>query len=85
MHKPIWFWFWTVSIPCAGVANVLAFWIFARLHSIGYTRHWWRMEDFKLYKLYWELAPEHGWSRLPLIAAGGFFLIACAVLLLSNL
>lgn len=63
-------WFWVVSIPLAAIANVLAFQIFARLESLGYRRRWWRMEDFRLYKLYWKLAPEQGWSRMPLIVAG---------------
>ena len=81
MHGGIWF--WAVGVPCAGIANVLAFWIFARLGSIGHARHWWRMEDFRLYRLYWKLAPEHGWSRMPLIAAGGFFLLAVASVFLA--
>jgi hypothetical protein len=79
MHKTTWILLWAVpvSLLCTGAANILAFWIFARLDSIGYPRHWWRMEDFGLYKVYWKLAPEHGWSRLPLVAAGAFFLVAC--------
>lgn len=74
-------WFWAVAMPCAGIANVLAFWVFARLDSVGHPRHWWRMEDFTLYRLYWKLAPEHGWSRLPLVAAASSFLVAGIALL----
>ena len=81
MREPIWF--WAVSIPCGGIANVFAFWIFARLDSIGHSRHWWRMEDFSLYRLYWNLAPENGWSRAPLIGAAMFFLIAGVALFLA--
>jgi len=81
MREPIWF--WAVSIPCAGIANFLAFWIFARLDSIGHPRHWWRMEDIRLYRLYWKLAPEHRWSRVPLIAAASLFLIAGAAMFLA--
>jgi hypothetical protein len=69
---------------CAGIANFLAFWVFARLDSIGHPRHWWRLgEDFRLYRLYWKLAPEHRWSRVPLIAAASFFLVAGAGLFLA--
>jgi len=41
MHAEIWL--WAVGVSCTGIANVLAFWIFARLSSIGYPRHWWPM------------------------------------------
>jgi hypothetical protein len=78
-------WFWAVAIPCAAIANFFAFQIFTRLESAGYPRRWWRMEDFRLYKLYWKLAPEHGWSRTPLIAAGVcFVIVAVAVLLFAG-
>jgi len=75
-------WFWAVAIPVGVIANFLAFQIFTRLESVGYSRRWWQMEDFRLYKLYWKIAPEHGWSRTPLIAAGICFVIAAAVVLL---
>jgi hypothetical protein len=39
------------------------------------------MEDFTLYRVYWKVALKHGWSRVPLIAAAGFFLIAVAAFL----
>jgi hypothetical protein len=84
VRSSIEFWFWRVSIPCAAIANVLAFWVFARLKSVGYKRRWWKMEDFKLYETYWRIAPEHSWSRLPLIAAVGIFLLGVAALLLPH-
>lgn len=70
-------------MPCAGVATVLAFWIFARLDSVGHPRHWWRNEDLRLYRLYWKLAPEHDWSRVPLVAAAISFLIAGVALFIA--
>ena len=72
-------WFWAIAIPLGAVANLFAFQIFARLETLGYGRCWWRMEDFRLYKLYWKLAPQHGWSRMPLVAAGLCFVSAAAV------
>jgi hypothetical protein len=81
MHKPIWF--WAISIPCGWIANVLALWIFARLDSVGHPRHWWRSEDFRLYRLYWKVAPANGWSRLPLIAAASSFMIAVVAAFLA--
>jgi hypothetical protein len=81
MHKTMWF--WAVAMACAGITNALALWIFTRLAAVGYPRRWWRMEDFKLYKLYWKLAPEHGWSRMPLLASGVSLLIAGAALFLA--
>jgi len=76
--------FWTISIPCAAVASVLLFWIFARLRTLGFERQWWKMQDFKLYATYWRLAPGQGWSRLPLIAAFALFALACVTLLLTK-
>ena len=75
--------FWFVSIPCVAVANVFAFWIFARLRQLGFERKWWR-PDFELYLLYWKLAPVNGWSRAPLIAAGSLFVGGIAALLLAT-
>jgi hypothetical protein len=76
--------FWFVTIPCSAVSGVLAFWVFARLSGVGY--HWsgWPHKDFRLYAIYWRIATEHGWSRWPLIAAGGLFLVGCAALLFSK-
>ena len=65
--------FLLVSVPCAGIANLLAFRIFARLREAGIKRRWWKNEDFRLYKIYWELAPARGWPRRTLIAAACFF------------
>jgi hypothetical protein len=77
--------FWAVTVPCGAIANGLAFWIFARLRKIGITRRWWKGEDFRLYGIYWRVAAEHGWSRWPLVAAGGLFAVGCAALLLAAL
>jgi hypothetical protein len=75
--------FWTVSIPCAAVANVLAIWIFARLKTLGFERRWWKQQDFFLYATYWRLAPKQGWSRLPLIAGAALFAVAVVVAIIS--
>ncbi len=81
MHRSIWL--WAVTMLFAGIANAFAFWVFARLDSAGYPRRWWRMEDFRLYSVYWKLAPKQGWSRLPLIGAGAALLIAGTALLIA--
>jgi hypothetical protein len=78
-------WFWAIAIPLGAVANLFALQIFSRLESVGYPRRWWRMEDFRLYKLYWKLAPEHGWSRMPLVAVGLCFVSAAAAVLVVAL
>jgi hypothetical protein len=75
MHKPLLF----ALLVCltAGsctAADLVAGQVFARLQPLGYERHWWRMEDFRLYRLYWHLAPAHGWPRWPLTVSFGCFL-----------
>ena len=73
-----------LGTTCTAIANLLTFEIFNRLESLGHLRRWWRMEDYKLLRLYWKLAPDHGWPRSPLIAAVGLMLIAFAALLLAT-
>jgi hypothetical protein len=75
--------FWLISVPCAGIANLLAFRIFARLKEAGIERRWWRHEDFRLYRLYWKLAPTRGWPRQTLIAAACFFGVGGAAMLVA--
>jgi hypothetical protein len=75
-----------VTIPCAAISGVLLLWVLARLRRIGYRRSGfnWPHKDFRLYAIYWRVAGEHGWSRWPLIAAGGFFFMGFAALLFSK-
>jgi|SRR6516162_8512491 hypothetical protein len=84
-HKLIWlFLAFAVGTSCVAVANFLAFEIFARLETLGYLRRWWRMEDLRLYRLYWNLAPEHGWSRAPLVMAVALMMVAVSAVLLAT-
>ncbi len=74
--------FWIVCIPCAAIANVLAFWIFARMSTLGFERDVWSVwTDVRLYTLYWQKAPENGWSRSPLVTMGVLISIAVSALL----
>ena len=44
-----------------GVGAVLLFvTIFSRLESIGYYHHWWKLQDVRMCKTYWNLAPKAG-------------------------
>jgi len=63
----------------AAFANILAFQAFDRLETLGYKRRWWKLEDFKLYRLYWQLAPKYGWPRWPILIAGCCFAIGAVV------
>jgi len=42
------------------------------------------MEDLRLYRLYWNLAPEHGWSRAPLVMAVALMMVAVSAVLLAT-
>jgi hypothetical protein len=76
--------FWTVCISCAAIANVLAFWIFARMAKLGLERHVWSVwSDVRLYRLYWQKAPENGWSRAPLVTMGVLIAVAVSVFVLA--
>ena len=83
MPKGIAFVFWLISLPCAAIANILAFRIFDRLREAGIERRWWKNEDFRLYKLYWKMAPDHGWPRGTLVVAACFFAVGGAAVLLA--
>ena len=75
--------FWLISLPCAAIANILAFRIFARLNEVGIEKRWWswKYEDIELYKLYWRLAPARGWPRRTLVAAVCFFAVGAVSIL----
>ena len=74
MHRPFLFaLLFALGLGSATVANLVAFQAFARLESLGYRRRWWKMEDLRLYRLYWLLAPSHGWPRWPLVTAMAVF------------
>lgn len=77
--------FWTVCIPCAAIANVLAFWIFARMGKLGFERGIWNWGDLRLYRLYWDKAPENRWSRTPLVAMGALMAVTICALFLAAL
>ena len=85
MPKGIAIVFWLIRMPCAAIANILAFRIFARLREAGIERRWWKNEDVSLYRLYWRMAPAHGWPRGTLVAAGSFFAVGGAALLLMTI
>ena len=78
--------FWSVCIPCGAVANILAFWIFARTERLGFDRPIWSVwGDLGLYRIYWQKAPENGWSRTPLVAMGLLLGVALSALLVAFL
>jgi hypothetical protein len=68
---------WTIPIVLGVSAIVLFVRIFSRLESIGYYHHWWKLQDVKMCKTYWNLAPKLGWSRIPLVAALMLLIAAC--------
>ena len=72
-----------VTIPCGAIANVLSYWIFARLRSVGHPRLQWGM-DPELYRLYWQIAPQHGWSRAPLLWMHAIFWGGCGALFFAK-
>ena len=77
--------FWTISLPCIVIANVLLYWVSARLKSLGYERQrGFKMQNATLYLTYWRLAPKRGWSRLPLVTAVVLFGFAFVALFLPN-
>jgi hypothetical protein len=76
--------FWLISVPCAAIANFLAFRIFARLSDAGIERGgYWLREDIRLYRLYWRLAPARGWPRRTLVTAASFFAVSAAAILVA--
>jgi hypothetical protein len=73
--------FFLAAMAFGGLANVLAFFVLARMRSLGRRVGVWRTHrDWVLYRDYWRVAPYHKWSRAPIIlalasfAAGGCFL-----------
>jgi len=76
--------FFAVTIPCGAIASGLFFWILARMHRLGHQRSGWPGRDFRLYAIYWHIAPEKGWSRWLLIAAVAFFLFGCGALFFAK-
>jgi hypothetical protein len=74
---------WGISIA-SGVGAVLLFiMIFSRLESIGYYHHWWKLQDVRMCKTYWQLAPKLGWSRFPLVAAVTLLAAACVTFFIT--
>jgi hypothetical protein len=67
-----------VSIALGVSAVMLFIKIFSRLESIGYYHHWWKLQDVKMCKTYWNLAPKLGWSRVWLVVAVTLLIAACA-------
>ena len=67
--------FW-IAMTFASVANGCAFLIFARLSRLGHGRGLWSWNDVRLYRLYWNLAPQQGWSRFPLLLGVSAFVLA---------
>jgi opacity protein-like surface antigen len=86
MHRPVLFAvLFALAMGSATAANLVAFQAFARLESLGYGRRWWKMKDFRLYRLYWQLAPRHGWPRWPLATAFATFFACGAAFILAIL
>jgi hypothetical protein len=67
---------------------VCHFLILFRMHSLGHKIGLWRspIRDLALYREFWRIAPERGWSRAPvvLLAAFGFCFFIAALLLLRS-
>jgi hypothetical protein len=62
--------FFLAAMAFAGLANGLAFFVLARMRSLGRQVGIWRSHrDWALYRDYWRLAPENRWSRIP-VAVG---------------
>jgi hypothetical protein len=69
------FWFWRVTLPCTIIASIIELWMAWRLTMRGLRRHWWDTT------LYWRVAPQYGWSRLPWLLSMGIVLLGFAALL----
>ncbi len=70
-----------IAMVFAGLANYLAFTVLHRMQSAGVQVGLWRgRNDFRLYGDYWRIAPERGWSRLPIIGLVVSFLLAACFL-----
>jgi hypothetical protein len=83
-ENPNWTLF-TVSMMFGALANVCAFFILARMRSLGFSVGIWRWprKDWLLYRGYWNIAPNKDWSRLPIILGLVSFALAAAFLFLS--
>ncbi|HVO79697.1 MAG TPA: hypothetical protein VMT28_03140 [Terriglobales bacterium] len=72
-----------IAMLFGGVANGQAFLVLHRMQSTGYPVGLWRtsLKDLRLYREYWRIAPEKGWSRLPMVAFTLSFILAACFLL----
>ncbi len=79
-----------VAMLFAGSAGALGFLVQHRMKLTGYDVQTWGdpMRTLKLYSDYWRIAPEKGWSRVPIVGmwsgllAAGVFLVASALKLM---
>lgn len=77
--------FFAVAMIFGALSNACAFFVLYRMRSLGFTVGLWRSprKDFPLYSGYWKIAPNRGWSRLPVVIMPVSFGIAVILLFLS--
>ncbi len=77
--------FFAVAMIFGALTNLCAFFVLYRMRSLGFSVGIWRSarKDFQIYSGYWNIAPNRGWSRLPVIVMPVSFGIAAIFLFLS--